>query len=73
MKLYTTEGKERWKVGAHEGEITAVKYDRKTRFIFSLGSDGKLMIWPEKSLLADGANKVLTFRSKGFNLLGLLS
>ena len=73
MKLYTTEGKERWKVEAHEGEITAVKYDRKTRFIFSLGSDGKLMIWPEKSLLADGAKKVLTFRSKGFDLLGLLS
>ncbi len=73
MKLYTTEGKEMWNLEAHEGEITAVKYDRKTRFIFSLGSDGKLMIWPEKSLLADGAKKVLTFKNKAFNILGLLS
>lgn len=46
MKLYNNEGKMKWSINAHDGEITKLKYDRKARFIFSLASDYKLYIWP---------------------------
>lgn len=40
------EGQLKWEVIAHEAEITQLRYDRKTRFIFSLGNDNKIVIWP---------------------------
>lgn len=67
------EGQLKWEVIAHEAEITQLRYDRKTRFIFSLGNDNKIVIWPEKTLIEDGPKKIITFKNKSFNLLALFN
>jgi len=47
LKLLTYEGKEIWKItNAHDGEIIQLRYDNLAKFIFSLGLDNKLYMWP---------------------------
>jgi WD40 repeat protein len=49
LQNYDEDGKLRWSKNAHDGEILNLRFDLTNRFIISLGTDGLILFWPERS------------------------
>lgn len=50
MFHYDSDCNIRWQKTAHESEIRQLEYDEKNRLLFTLGSEGKVIAWPERTI-----------------------
>jgi WD40 repeat protein len=59
----------KWQRQAHEGEVRELFFDPINRLIFSLGTEGKVVAWPERNPLGEQERKSITFRQKQVNFM----
>lgn len=70
---YNSDAHLTWQKQAHEGEVRELRYDDRNRLIFSLGTEGRIIGWPERNTSLEQERKVINFKRKAINYLRISS
>lgn len=71
MFHYDSDCNIRWQKTAHESEIRQLEYDAKNRLLFTLGSEGKVIAWPERTIQVEEERKLIVFKTKEINIFSI--